>query len=383
MFERQPTLFIVDDEPNNLMLFRRSVAEFNYAIHSFEDGRAALDGLEAGLNPDLIISDVMMPRLNGYELCTQVKAHPEWRKIPMVLVTGLNEVKDKVRALEAGADDFIHKPFHPLELRARVRSLLRIKFQSDKLEEQNALLADTNLLLEQRVRERTTELEDLTLGLTAALERANRMNDEDTGNHIKRVCKVSELLAQQMGLDSGTCLKIGRFASLHDVGKVGIPDSILKKPGRLTPEEWVEMKRHTIYGYELLRLAGTDQIAQNIALCHHEKFDGSGYPYGLKGESIPLEARIVALADVFDALTSKRVYKDAFSIEQSEEYIRENTGLHFDPIIVQVLFDNREAVIAIKEAYRDVGGEQGMADERITMEAPPEHIRHLIEASRA
>ena len=379
MTQESSTLFIVDDESNNLMLFRRSVAGCNYEIHAFDDGATALEGLKQGLKPDLIISDVMMPQVSGYALCEQVKAHPEWSKIPLVLVTGLHETKDKIRGLEAGADDFIHKPFHPLELRARVRSLLRIKHQSDQLEEQNRLLADSNLLLERRVRERTAELEDITHGLTAALERANKMNDEDTGNHIKRVCKVSELLAVQMGLDSATCLKIGRFASLHDVGKVGIPDSILKKPGRLTAEEWVEMKRHTLYGYEILRLAGADEVAQNIALCHHEKFDGSGYPYGLKGETIPLEARIVAIADVFDALTSKRVYKEAFSIEKSEEYIRANSGLHFDPAVVDLLFDNLDEVLAIKEQYRDQGGEPQELDEVVTMEIPPAHIQRLID----
>ncbi|MEC8024178.1 MAG: HD domain-containing phosphohydrolase [Myxococcota bacterium] len=382
MTEPQPTLFIVDDEPNNLMLFRRSVAECNYTVHDFADGHDALEALRQGLCPDLILSDVMMPKVSGYELCERVKAHEDWCKIPLVLVTGLNEIKDKIRGLEAGADDFIHKPFHPLELRARVRSLLRIKQQSDQLEKQNQLLSDSNLLLEQRVRERTAELEDITHGLTAALERANRMNDEDTGNHIKRVCKVSELLAHELGLDSATCLKIGRFASLHDVGKVGIPDAILKKPGRLTPEEWVEMKRHTLYGYEILRLAGSDEVAQNIALCHHEKFDGTGYPYGLVGETIPLEARIVAIADVFDALTSKRVYKEAFSLEKSEDYIRANSGLHFDPAVVDILFKSRDQVIAIKNEYRDTAGEPWALDETVTMEIPPAHIRRRIEATR-
>ena len=378
MAEAAPTIFIVDDEPHNLLLFRRSLADCGYTVHSFDDGHTALEGLHNGLSPDLIISDVMMPKVSGYELCEQVKDHPVWNRIPLVLVTGLNETKDKIRGLEAGADDFIHKPFHPLELRARVHSLLRIKLQSDKLEEQNRLLADSNLLLERRVRERTAELEDITHGLTAALERANKMNDEDTGNHIKRVCKVSELLAHEMGLDSSTCLKIGRFASLHDVGKVGIPDSILKKPGKLTADEWVEMKRHTLYGYEILRLAGADEVAQNIALCHHEKFDGSGYPYGLSGEMIPLEARIVAIADVFDALTSKRVYKEAFSIEKSEEYIRSNSGLHFDPTVVDILFKNREQVLAIREQYRDTGGEASELNELVTMELPPLHIRRRI-----
>jgi len=374
-----PILCLVDDEENNLLLFSRSLKPSDYDVRTFRDGREFLDAVEAGLVPDLVLSDVMMPRLNGYQLCEALKSRPEFAKIPVVLVTGLHEIKDKVRGLEAGADDFLHKPFHPLELRARVKSLLRIKAQSDQLEHQNRLLADTNLLLEERVRQRTVELEELTIGLTAALERANTMNDEDTGNHIKRVCHFSELFARALGLDADVVVKIGRFASLHDVGKVGIPDSILKKPGSLTPGEWEEMKRHTLYGYELLRVAGTDRIAQNIALCHHEKFDGTGYPYGLKGDQIPIEARIVALADVYDALTNKRCYKDAYTEERADAIIRASAGKHFDPDVVDVLFKHHDEVRAIKEQYRDV--EVKPDGEVVTMDVRPAHLLPRIEAS--
>lgn len=374
-----PILCLVDDEENNLLLFSRSLKPSDYDVRTFRDGREFLDAVEAGLVPDLVLSDVMMPRLNGYQLCEALKSRPEFAKIPVVLVTGLHEIKDKVRGLEAGADDFLHKPFHPLELRARVKSLLRIKAQSDQLEHQNRLLADTNLLLEERVRQRTVELEELTIGLTAALERANTMNDEDTGNHIKRVCHFSELFARALGLDADVVVKIGRFASLHDVGKVGIPDSILKKPGSLTPGEWEEMKRHTLYGYELLRVAGTDRIAQNIALCHHEKFDGTGYPYGLKGDQIPIEARIVALADVYDALTNKRCYKDAYTEERADAIIGASAGKHFDPDVVDVLFKHHDEVRAIKEQYRDV--EVKPDGEVVTMDVRPAHLLPRIEAS--
>ncbi|MBT9555034.1 MAG: response regulator [Myxococcales bacterium] len=374
-----PILCLVDDEENNLLLFSRSLKPSDYDVRTFRDGREFLDAVEGGLIPDLVLSDVMMPRLNGYQVCEALKSRPEFAKIPVVLVTGLHEIKDKVRGLEAGADDFLHKPFHPLELRARVKSLLRIKAQSDQLERQNRLLADSNLLLEERVRQRTIELEELTIGLTAALERANTMNDEDTGNHIKRVCHFSELFARALGLDADVVVKIGRFASLHDVGKVGIPDSILKKPGSLTPDEWEEMKRHTLYGYELLRVAGTDRIAQNIALCHHEKFDGTGYPYGLKGDQIPIEARIVALADVYDALTNKRCYKDAYSEERADAIIRASSGKHFDPDVVEMLFKHQDEVRAIKEQYRDVEGKPD--GEVVTMDAPPAHLLPRIEAS--
>jgi putative two-component system response regulator len=377
---RPRVVCLVDDEENNLLLFQRSLKPFNYEMHSFHDGRELIDALEAGLSPDLILSDVMMPRVNGYQVCEYVKRSEAFGKVPVVLVTGLNEIRDKVRGLEAGADDFLHKPFHPVELRTRVQSLLRIKAQGDELERQNRLLADRNLHLEARVRQRTTELEELTIGLTAALERANVMNDEDTGNHIKRVCSFSELFARSLGLDPDTVVKIGRFASLHDVGKVGIPDSILKKPGSLTPEEWDEMKRHTLYGYELLRVAGTDRIAQNIALCHHEKYDGSGYPYGLKGDQIPIEARIVALADVYDALTNKRCYKEAYPEERAEGIIRAGVGKHFDPAVVSILFEHQEEVRAIKMLYKD-NGDSRSSEEIVTMDAPPAHLIARIAAS--
>jgi putative two-component system response regulator len=246
--------------------------------------------------------------------------------------------------------------------------LLRIKSLNDQLDAQNRLLADEKALLEQAVRERTTELDQLTIGLTAALERANRLADADTGAHIKRVCAYSELLARGLGMEAEICHKIGRFASLHDVGKVGIPDHILKKPGKLTPEEWVEMKRHTIYGFELLQIAGAD-----VALCHHEKFDGSGYPYGLSGEAIPIEARIVALADVYDALLSKRVYKAAYPLEEAATIIRSGAGSHFDPDIVDVMVRNDEEVQEIRNSFRD--GDSDAPTETVTMDRPPLHLR--------
>ena len=362
---------MVDDEQHNLLLMQHSLKSYGYELKAFQNGQELLDALKCDVSPDLVLSDVMMPKVTGYEVCRALKANEKTSNIPIVLITGLNDIRDKVKGLEAGADDFLQKPFHPLELRARVRSLLRIKFLNDRLEEQNTLLHDEKLHLESAVRERTAELEDLTIGLVAALEQANKLNDSDTGNHIKRVCLYSELLGRGVGLDLELCNKIGRFASLHDVGKVGIPDSILKKPGKLTPDEWDEMRKHTIYGYDLLKEARADQIAQNIALCHHEKFDGSGYPYGLKGDVIPIEARIVALADVFDALTNKRCYKEAFSNEVAKEMIVETTGTHFDPNIVRVMFDNMSDIEQIQRSHQN----QDLAEvSQTSLDRPPSHI---------
>ena len=373
--ERGPAqlrVFLVDDEEHNLLLFQRSLKPYNYDLRCFRDGQEVLDALAAGPLPDLILSDVMMPRVNGYEMCETLKRDPRTAMVPIVLVTGLNEIKDKIHGLEAGADDFIHKPFHPLELRARVKSLLRIKTLNDQLEAQNQLLASDKLRLEGLVRERTAELEDLTIGLVAALEKANKMNDTDTGNHIKRVCNYSDLLARGLNLDPQMCLRIGRYASLHDVGKVAIPDHILKKPGKLTETETKEMRRHTVYGYELLVVAGADIIAQNIALCHHEWFDGTGYPYRLRGDRIPIEARIVALADVFDALTNKRCYKDAYSYDEAKRMILDERGRHFDPDIVDILLQREDEVHAIQDAFRDLVVSESL--EEVTLDAPPKHL---------
>jgi putative two-component system response regulator len=269
------------------------------------------------------------------------------------MLTALQDTEDKIRGLEAGADDFLTKPFHPLELQARVRNLVRIKNLTDQLETRNRLLADSNLLLEERVRDRTRELEALTIGIVAAHEKANAIRDGDTGLHIQRVSAYSFLLARQMGLPGDVAASIRRYAPLHDVGKVGIPDEILKKEGRLTPEEYAVMQRHTLLGWELLGLARAEPMARNVARHHHERWDGTGYPDRISAEAIPMEARIVALADVYDALTTRRCYKEAYSTAQAEEIIRQESGRHFDPSVAEAFFAGIEEVHTIRQTYSE------------------------------
>jgi putative two-component system response regulator len=278
-------VFVVDDEKPNRILMERAVRDQGYEIGVFADGVEAVEAIERGENPDLVISDIVMPRLNGLDLCHYVKNHERLPFVPVILVTALSAVEDKVRGLERGADDFLHKPFHPLELKARVRSLLRIKSLHDRLEDQNRLLAEKRVHLERLVAERTRELNDITIGLVSSLERVNELNDNDTGKHIIRVCEFSRMLADGCNLDDEMVQKVHRYASLHDVGKVGIRDDILKKPGPLTPDEWEEMKTHSAIGFELLKVAHADPIAQNIARFHHEKWSGAGYPVGLSAAS--------------------------------------------------------------------------------------------------
>ncbi len=349
----EKVVFLVDDEERNLLLFEKSLASQNFRLHKYRDGQEVLDALSAGIRPDLVVLDVMMPRVDGFTLCERLKANPETRMVPIVLVTGLEELRDKVRGLEAGADDFLTKPFHPAELRARVRSLIRIKTLHDELDFKNRLLEDEKVHLEALVQERTEELETLTIGIVGALEMANALRDTDTGLHIKRVCAYSHVLALRLGKDAVFAGKIRRYASLHDVGKVGIPDAILKKEGKLSPEEYEQMKLHTVYGYELLGLARAEEMARNIALSHHERHDGGGYPRALAGSEIPVEARVVALADVYDALTTRRCYKEAFSAEEAEAIIQQEKGRHFDPDVVDAMFAAIEEFNAIRERYRD------------------------------
>lgn len=346
-------IFLVDDEDSNLALFEKALSGDQYELWKFHDGFEAFEALQKGQFPDLVVLDVMMPRMDGFTLCSIIKSNPTTAFIPVVLVTGLEDFRDKVRGLEAGADDFITKPFHPAELRVRVRSLLRLKHLHDELAYKNSLLEDRKLHLEKLVEERTEELESLTIGIVAALEMVNALRDSDTGLHIKRVCAYSHAIALQMGFPSEFASKIRRYASMHDVGKVGIPDAILKKRGRLTKSESEEMRKHTLYGYELLVLARADMVAQNIALYHHERFDGNGYPKGLSGDAIPLEARIVAIADVFDALTTRRCYKEPIPFEDAKEIISNERGQHFDPEVVDAFFASASDITAIFERYKD------------------------------
>jgi putative two-component system response regulator len=347
-------VYIADDEETNLFIMKATLKVDRYDVHAFDSGQSLLTYLDTGLTPpDLMLLDVMMPGLSGFDVCAKVRERPAFARLPIVLVTGLDDIEQKVQGLDSGADDYITKPFHPMEVRARVKNLLRLKFAGDELERTNLLLSDEKLHLEETVRERTRELENTTLGVVAALEKANALNDTDTGNHLMRVCAYSELLAERLGLPGGMVNKLRRYASLHDVGKVGLPDEVLKKPGPLTKAEFEAMKAHTLLGYELLTLARSDPMARNVALCHHERFNGAGYPYGLKESAIPLEARIVALADVFDALTTKRVYKNAYSLDMAMGMIEEERGEHFDPRLVDIHLDSVPAIKEIMARYED------------------------------
>ena len=339
------TILFVSTQPDFTHQVKGLLEPFGYKFVAVPTSAQALESLLERL-PDLVLTEADVCDMSGYELCRQVKANRTMEHIPVLLIGEDPSIDDKTRALYVGADGFLSWPIHEFELRARVRSMVRIKMYHQRL--RNEIRA-----LEFKLKQRARELEEINLGLVVALEKANELNDQDTGMHIRRVCHFSRMLAEEHGLGAGKVQKIYRYASLHDVGKVAIPDAILKKPGKLTEVETEEMRKHTLHGYNLLKEAHADPVACNIALRHHEKWDGSGYPDGLKGNEIPIEARIVALADVYDAVTSRRCYKEAWSEDDAREFLEKQSGKHFDPRLVELFLENQDKVREIQESFQD------------------------------
>lgn len=344
-------ILVADDNQINILLIKSIFKRFEeIQLNLAADGEEAITSLQAD-KPDLILLDIMMPKKDGFEVARFVKETPALNDVPIIFLTALADESFKLKAFEIGGIDYVTKPINKNELVARVNAQLQIKKIQDELRIKNALLKDRELHLSKLVDEKTQEIHNVTMAMVTALESANHFNDEDTGNHIRRVSEFSALLAEGYGCENEFVRKVRLFSSLHDVGKVGIPDSILKKPGRLTDEEWVTMRQHVVIGHEMLNQPGIDPMARNIALFHHEKWDGTGYVGMKKGMEIPLEARIVMLADVFDALTQKRVYKDAFPIEKATDIIIEGKGSHFEPKLVELYVQFQQKFLDIKHAW--------------------------------
>lgn len=349
-----PIIMVVDDEELNLRLIDALLRPQGYQVITVRSGEQALQQVQE-IPPDLILLDIMMPKMNGFEVAARLRANPETKMVPIVMVTALQDVEDRVKSLEVGADDFLTKPVDRLELRARVRSLLKVKAYNDHMR-------NYQHELEAEVAKRTEELQRAYAKVTKAsletihrLSRAAEYKDEDTGSHILRMCNYSALVARKLGLNETTVERILYAAPMHDVGKIGIPDHILLKPGPLSADEWAIMRQHTTIGGSILENSeeGFIKLAEIIALTHHEKWDGSGYPRGLKEDKIPLVGRIVAIADVFDALMSKRPYKEPFPLEKSLEIIKQGRGSHFDPTVVDAFFSILDQILVVKERYRD------------------------------
>jgi len=341
----QATILVVDDTPANLTLLAQ-VLKADYRVQLAVSGAKALE-ICRRQPPDLVVLDVMMPEMDGYEVCRRLKADPATRRVPVVFLTALTRPEDESSGFEAGGADFIHKPFNPTTVLARVRTHLQLKLAEDHLLHHNAQLSGE---LEARRRE-VERLRDTTLFVMVGLA---EFRDADTGNHIQRTQEYVRTLAQWIAAQPGgpedltghAIDELAKAAPLHDIGKVAIPDGILLKPGKLSPDEWRVMKTHAEHGADLLQRAidklGDDAglmltFGKQIARHHHEKWDGSGYPDGLAGEAIPLAARLMAVADVYDALISERPYKQPMTHDEALAFIRDGSGTHFDPRIVEAL----------------------------------------------
>jgi putative two-component system response regulator len=369
------TILIVDDEPANLAVLSALLGP-DHTVRACKSGELALAACTRDPRPDLILLDVMMPGMDGWEVLARLKVDPETRDIPVIFVTALDEDAQEERGLELGAVDYIAKPVSPPIVQARVRAHLEIKRARDRLKEQNEWL-------EAEVARRVSEnllVQDLSLGLMAELAETR---DADTGNHIQRTQAYVGALARRMARDPRYAAELGpegiscivKASPLHDIGKIAIPDSILLKPGKLTAPEWEVMKTHARVGGNVIRraifktfsLAGAQygaakpeslaflEAAKVIAETHHEKWDGSGYPDGLAGMDIPLPGRLMALADVYDALTTPRVYKAAWTTEDAAAAIREGRGSHFDPDLVDAFDAVRDSFESIHRTLADGG----------------------------
>ncbi len=350
------TVMVVDDTEANIDILVETLGD-DYEVTVAMDGESALEFIDEG-PPDLILLDIMMPGMDGYEVCRRLKANKETSKIPIIFVTAMGEVEDETKGLELGAIDYLTKPISPPIVLARVKNHLELKLAKEELENQN-------VILEIKVQERTRELaltQEVTIEAMATLAETR---DPETGGHIRRTQNYVRALAGYLKdnpkfnriLDAVTIDLLYKSAPLHDIGKVGVPDQILLKPGELTDEEFKEMTRHTIYGRDAIQTAGERlgensflRLAREVAFSHHEKWDGSGYPIGTKGDGIPIPGRLMALADVYDALVSRRVYKPPFSHKKAVDIIVEGKGRHFDPDIV-------EAFIVIQEDFRKIAYE--------------------------
>ncbi|MGV3485127.1 MAG: HD domain-containing phosphohydrolase [Planctomycetaceae bacterium] len=364
-------IMIIDDEIVNVRVLKRYLSGVGYTdIVTTTDSATAMALIERE-NPDLLLLDIMMPDVSGIDILRMLREHRRYRHLPVLIVTANADLETKRVCLELGATDFLHKPVDPLDLLPRVRNTLITKSFQDQL-------AGYAQQLEKRVAQRTRELEASRKQVVQCLARAAEYRDTETGNHIIRVGRFAGVIAKQLGFTDDEVNNIEMAAQLHDVGKIAIPDAILHKPGKLDPEEFDYIKRHAALGHSIVRphspedaerlrehvTAGGQllivqsspllRLAASIALSHHERWDGTGYPLGLKGEDIPLEARITSVADVFDALSSVRPYKGAMPRERCFEILTEGRGTQFDPRVLDAFFAQADAIVEIQKELVDI-----------------------------
>lgn len=324
---KDKTVLIVDDVPGNIDILT-DILKAHYSVKAAISGELALQIAEK-FCPDIILLDVVMPDMDGYEVCSRLKANPETAEIPVIFVTSQNDVQEEARGFDAGAVDYITKPVSAATVLRRVSTHLSLI--------------------------RTERLDSLARSAVLMLGEAGHYRDTDTGQHIWRMASYSRAIAEKSGWGEQRAVMIELAAPMHDTGKIGIPDSILQAPRKLEPDEWKIMKQHSQIGYEILSKSNNSVfiMAAEIALNHHEKWDGSGYPGGIAGTDIPEAARIVAIADVFDALTVKRPYKERWPVEKAMDSIESAAGTHFDPELIEHFTAIKDTIISIKNSMED------------------------------
>ena len=325
--DQRPRLLLVDDEPTNLQVLRH-ILQADYRLLFATDGERALQ-VAREQRPDLVLLDIMMPHMDGYAVCCALKADAATASIPVIFITALNDSQDETAGFDVGGVDYLTKPVSPPVVRARVRTHLSLV--------------------------RMDELRETRLQIVQRLGRAAEYKDNETGMHVIRMSHFSKLLALAAGCSPAWAEDLLNAAPMHDVGKIGIPDAVLRKPGPLDADEWATMRRHPEIGAEIIGEypSGVLQLAREIALAHHEKWDGSGYPRGLAGEAIPVSARIVAVADVFDALTTRRPYKEPWPVQEALDHIAAQAGKHFDPALVALFAPLVPQLLEIRARWSD------------------------------
>lgn len=341
-------ILVVDDEKSNVKLLEYLLQQSGYhSIRSTTDPREA-EQIYKEFRPDLVLLDFNMPYMDGIEVMEKIKEIEKETYPSIVIITANNTDETKMRSLASGALDFLAKPFDGVEVVARIKNILNVRLLHNRVNRQNKIL-------DQKIWERTQELSDTRLEVVQRLSRAAEYRDNETGMHVIRMSRYSYHLAEAVGLSISQCELLQHASPMHDIGKIGIPDNILLKPGKLDSEEWEVMKTHTEIGRQILSGSDSDliQMGESIAHTHHEKWDGSGYPNGLKGNEIPLEGRIVAVCDVFDALTSARPYKKAWPVEKAVQELKNNSDLHFDPVLVNKFTEILPQVLRVKECCQD------------------------------
>jgi putative two-component system response regulator len=360
-------ILVADDNPLNRDLLARRLAAQGYRVETVVDGLAALARLQrAGVS--LLLLDIMMPGVDGFEVLRRMRSNESVSHVPVIVITALDELDAAARCIELGAEDYLAKPFNPVLLRARVSACLEKRRLYRQESDYRSVLQQCNSMLEERVRAQIAEISTAQLAAIYAMSRLAESKDPETGAHLERMREYCRLLSQALArtpacadeIDARFIETIYAASPLHDIGKVGVPDHVLLKPGKLDAREWDLMRTHTVIGAETLRAVyqqyGPNDFVRmgiDIAESHHEKWDGSGYPMGLAGDDIPLPARILALGDVYDALTSRRCYKEPFPHAVSRALIVEGRGAHFDPHVVDAFLATEDEFIRIRRHYQD------------------------------